>query len=122
MNAHEKRQVLVADDDEAIRLAITEVLSEDGFNVSLACDGGEALATLKRGARPALVVLDLMMPGVTGWQVLEEMERSPNLADTPVIVVTAFATKAGLPPGCRVLHKPFERDVLLAEVRDLTRV
>jgi DNA-binding response OmpR family regulator len=44
------------------------------------------------------------------------------LADIPVIVVTAFAARGGLPAGCRVLHKPFDREVLLAEARALTRV
>jgi CheY-like chemotaxis protein len=114
------QQVLVADDDEAVRLAIAEVLREDGFEVSVARDGEEALTTLRCGARPGLVVLDLMMPRVTGWQVLDVMERTPDLADIPVIVVTAFDARPGLPPGCRVLHKPFEREVLLAEARDLT--
>ena len=116
-----RQDVLVADDDEAIRMAIAEVLHENGFGVSLARDGEEALSMLERGTRPAVVILDLMMPGVTGWQVLDAMERRRDLADIPVIVVTAFNTTPGLPSGCRVLHKPFEREVLLAEVRDLTR-
>ena len=115
-----RRHVLVVDDDEAMRSALAEVLHSDGFNVSVACDGEDALASLGRGAVPSLLVLDLMMPRVTGWQVIDAMERDPKLADVPVIVLTAFDAKVGLPAGCRVLHKPFDREVLLAEVRALT--
>jgi hypothetical protein len=52
--------------------------------------------------------------------VLDAMERTASLADIPVIVLTAFGLRPGLPAGCRVLHKPFDRDVLLAEARALT--
>ncbi len=63
-----------------------------------------------------------MMPRVNGWQVLEAMERNAGLADIPVIVLTAFAARGGLPAGCRVLHKPFNREVLLAQAHALTRI
>jgi two-component system response regulator MprA len=116
-----ERRVLVVEDDEAERMALASVLREDGFDVALAEDGQQALLALEHHAPPALVLLDLMLPRVTGWQVLQAMERTARLADIPVIVLTAFAAAAGLPAGCRVLHKPFERDVLLAEVRALTR-
>jgi CheY-like chemotaxis protein len=113
-------RVLVVDDDEAERAAVGGVLLAGGFDVVLAEDGEQALSVLDRGAPPALILLDLMMPRVTGWQVLETMERTARLADIPVIVLTAFALRPGLPAGCRVLHKPFERDVLLSEARALT--
>jgi DNA-binding response OmpR family regulator len=116
-----KRRVLVVDDDEAERSALANLMQEDGYDVVLAEDGEEALAVLDRGAPPALVLLDLMMPRVNGWQVLQAMERTTRLADIPVIVLTAFGARAGLPAGCRILHKPFEREVLLAEARALTR-
>jgi two-component system response regulator MprA len=111
---------LVVDDDEAVRLAVADLLQGDGFDVSTACDGEEAIGSLEHGATPALVVLDLMMPRVTGWQVLEVMETTAELADIPVIVLTSFDARAGLPAGCRVLHKPLEREVLLSEARALT--
>jgi CheY-like chemotaxis protein len=117
-----ERRVLVVEDDEAERTALARVLREAGFDVALAEDGEQALLALEHHALPALVLLDLMMPRVTGWQVLQAMERTARLADIPVIVLTAFAARGGLPAGCRVLHKPFERDVLLAEVRALTQV
>jgi CheY-like chemotaxis protein len=117
-----ERRVLVVDDDEAERTALASVLREVGFEVALAEDGEQALLALEHRAPPALVLLDLMMPGVNGWQVLEAMERNAGLADIPVIVLTAFAARGGLPAGCRVLHKPFDREVLVAEALALTRM
>ncbi len=116
-----KPRVLVVEDDEAERMALARVLRDAGFSVGLAEDGEQALLTLEHNTPPALVLLDLMMPRVNGWQVLRAMERTARLADIPVIVLTAFAARGGLPVGCRVLHKPFERDVLLEEARAVTR-
>lgn len=115
-----KPVVLVADDDEALRQAVAVVLSEAGFDIALASNGERTLEALDHGARPAVVLLDLMMPGVTGWEVLDLMQQRADLADIPVIVLTAHGAQPGLPAGCRVLHKPFEREVLLAELRALT--
>ncbi len=115
------KSVLVVDDDEAVRLALADVVRAEGFDVVLAEDGEQALAALDVVTPPALVLLDLLMPRVNGWQVLKTMERTARLADIPVIVLTAFNARSGLPAGCRVLHKPFDRDVLTAEIRALTR-
>jgi two-component system response regulator ResD len=120
MRKRSGRRVLVVDDDEAMRAALVDVLHNGGYQVSEARDGQEAMGTLEHDAAPSLVLLDLMMPRMNGWQVLEAMERTAGLAEIPVIVLTAFDAKAGLPAGCHVLHKPFDRDVLLAEVQALT--
>jgi CheY-like chemotaxis protein len=106
-------RVIVADDDEAVRTAIAEVLREEGFDVALASDGLQALALLCTEPRPALLLLDLMMPRKSGWEVLDAMKRTPDLEGVDVIVLTAFDARIGLPRRCRVLHKPFERDVLV---------
>jgi DNA-binding response OmpR family regulator len=65
-------------------------------------------------------VLDLMMPRLDGWRLLERMERTVVWADVPVIVLTAFDARAGLPAGCHVLHKPVESAVLLDVAAALT--
>jgi DNA-binding response OmpR family regulator len=112
-----KLHVLVVDDDEAVRSAVADVLAEEGFEVALAQDGQQALATLRRDPPPALVLLDLMMPHVSGWEVMEAMRATAALAGIPIMLLTAFGSHVGLPRGCHVLHKPFERDLLVSEVR-----
>jgi two-component system OmpR family response regulator len=112
-------RILVVDDEQSITDFIALGLRHEGFDVRTAPDGHVALRVVDE-FKPHLVVLDLMMPRITGWQVLETMERTAELADIPVIVLTAFGAKAGLPVGCHVMHKPFDREVLLAEARALT--
>ncbi len=75
--------VLVVDDDEAVRVVLVETLRSDGHDVACAADGGEALLLMERAPLPRLLILDLMMPRVSGWQVLDRMERSPRLAGIP---------------------------------------
>jgi CheY-like chemotaxis protein len=106
-------RVLVADDDEAVRTAVAEILREEGFDVAVAEDGTQALALLLAEPPPSLVLLDLMMPRTSGWEVLEAMKKRPELDHVAVVVLTAFDARVGIPPHCRVLHKPFERDMLL---------
>src|SRR5579859_6061975 len=88
--------VLVVDDDEAVRLVLVETLRQDGRDVVCASDGDEALAVMNGERLPQLVILDLMMPRVSGWQVLDRMEKSPRLAGIPVVVLTAFDSRADL--------------------------
>jgi CheY-like chemotaxis protein len=109
--------VLVVDDDEAIRLVLLETLRNDGRQVVCAGDGDEALKIMAGPRLPRLVILDLMMPRVSGWQVLDQMERTPRLAGVPVVVLTAFDSCADLPRGRSIVHKPIEGFLLL----DLTR-
>ena len=114
-----KLTVLVVDDDEAVRSAVAEVLAEEGFDVAVAQDGQQALAALRRDPPPTLVLLDLMMPEVSGWEVMEAMRATAPLAEIPIMLLTAFGSQIGLPDGCHILHKPFERDLLVSEVRAL---
>lgn len=87
--------ILVVDDDPDIRELIQAILEGDGHNVTLAADGQEALNKLKR--RPYdLVVLDIMMPTMSGYEVLEQILAMPSRASTPVIVVTAKHDPTGV--------------------------
>jgi len=107
-----RAHVLVVDDDEALREALAESLRDGGFDVRCVADGREALDAMRAAPRPGLVLLDLMMPGLSGWQVLELMAREDALRDLPVVVLTAFEERADLPNGRPVLHKPFDDEVL----------
>ncbi|MGB8651014.1 MAG: response regulator transcription factor [Mycobacteriales bacterium] len=116
-------RVLVVEDDPSVRGLLHTLLSAEGYDVATASDG---LAGLVKAAstRPALMLLDLMMPDLGGVRVLEEVRDDPELADTPVIVVTG---KVDAVPGMRdllgeanVFVKPFAVAELLARVADVT--
>ncbi len=81
--------LLVVDDDPDVREALAEVLRDAGYAVAWACDGADAMRALRGGLRPAAILLDLMMPGMDGFQFRTEQRRDPELAGIPVIVLTA---------------------------------
>jgi CheY-like chemotaxis protein len=87
-DAPANKPILVADDDPFVRRIHEEALKSAGFEVKTASDGAEALQAMYEEP-PLAVVLDLCMPGVDGFQVLDEMKRQPALVSVPVIVVTA---------------------------------
>lgn len=66
------------------------MLLEEGFAVELASDGAEALALLRRGSPPILILLDLQMPGMSGWEFRREQLSEPDLARIPVILMTGY--------------------------------
>src|SRR5258707_11077677 len=87
--------ILVVDDDPDIRDLIQAILEAAGHDVTVAAEGQEALNKLKR--RPyELVVLDIMMPTMSGYEVLEQIRAMPSRAETPVIVVTAKHDPSGV--------------------------
>jgi signal transduction histidine kinase/DNA-binding response OmpR family regulator len=122
--------VLVAEDEPATRDMLRRVLEKGGWTVVEAGNGREALEIVTQ-QRPALVLLDLMMPEMDGFEFLDEMRQRPELQSVPVVVLTAkdlteedrlFLNGSLLLSGCvkRVLQKGnFSLDVLLREVRDL---
>ncbi len=100
--------VLVVDDDEATRRMIADALVAEGYTVRAAASGAEAIRSVRR-RRPDLILLDVHMPGVDGWQVLEEL-RSAAGPQTPVVVMTAgyLAQDRALSSGAQgYLGKPF---------------
>jgi CheY-like chemotaxis protein len=80
--------ILIVDDDPALLDVLSTLLTEDGWRVATATDGEAALAAVER-ERPTAMVLDLMMPRVDGFQVLQALRRRPSTRELPVIVVTA---------------------------------
>jgi CheY-like chemotaxis protein len=89
------RNVLVADDDEDFRAAIAEMLEEDGCDVVAVANGAAALAALEEAAKgrarlPDLLVLDLLMPGMSGIEMLQRLRKSARWARLPVLVVTGM--------------------------------
>jgi CheY-like chemotaxis protein len=112
--------VLVVEDDEDIRVDLAAILRVKGFTVEEAANGKEALAQLHEGASPCVIVLDLMMPVMNGWELRQAMRQDRALAAIPVIVVSGKGRIAPeeeevLAPAA-VLVKPFELSELLALV------
>jgi CheY-like chemotaxis protein len=112
--------ILVADDDIDIREAVTEALELSGYQVVAVENGKSALEKLDAGLRPALILLDLMMPVMDGLSLLQTLRARPELAPLPVIVFTAAQGKA--PAGVPFLHKPFNLMDLIAQVASHARV
>ena len=113
-------RLLVVDDDPNIRRMIVAALRREGYEFLEAPNGRDAL-DLMRERHPDVVVLDLMMPVLSGWDVLQERERDPELRQIPVIVVSAnrdpslaMAVDKGI---CAFLPKPFDIGALSALVR-----
>jgi CheY-like chemotaxis protein len=112
--------VLVVDDNDDVRQALTALLEGDGYRVAEASDGLSALKLLRAGRmRPCLIVLDLMMPRMNGWDFRAEQSRDAALAPIPVVVVSAdpLASQATHLGAAAVLPKPADPDEFLAVVR-----
>jgi CheY-like chemotaxis protein len=110
--------VMVVDDDEDIRTTVSEILEREGYRVVGFGDGRAAMTYLPGRKPPGLILLDLMMPDMNGWQFRAEQVLNPALAAIPVVVITASGpTEDSIDLGVSVLAKPFESDALLAVVR-----
>jgi CheY-like chemotaxis protein len=102
--------LLVVDDDDDIRDATRDVMEKHGWDVVAVGSGAEALAYLAYEA-PDLVLLDLHMDDMNGWEVISMLRSEPRLAKTEVVVVTGSEAKVS--PPTKVLRKPFKIDALL---------
>ena len=115
---HPKAKVMVMEDDPDIRNSITTALSDEGYLVIAASNGQEGLTTLGVEGQPDLILLDLMMPVLNGFDFLAEVRRHPRWSFIPVIVASA---NQGYEPAdlktFAVLRKPFDLSALLESVR-----
>jgi CheY-like chemotaxis protein len=106
-------EVLIVEDDTALREALSQVLSDEGYDLLSARDGLEAVNCLKKG-------LDLSMPVVNGWEFRMFQKRDPEIADIPVILITAGGYSreevAWLEPSA-LIHKPLDLPDLLSVIR-----
>jgi len=120
MDSASAKSILVVDDDQSFLKWVSAVLEARGYRVMTAADGKEALARLRRDGAPDLILLDLLMPGMDGWQFREAQLEDPAFASIPTIVMTAIShdyLTAGYLPGVLVLPKPFEVSQLLEFVK-----
>ena len=109
--------ILLIEDEPDLRETLRELLEMVGFQVETAANGREGLHKLDTAGHPCLIMLDLMMPVMNGWQFLETIRQDPrpDRAAIPVVVVSAAIDMVELESryGCRSLTKPVDLDVLL---------
>jgi two-component system response regulator MprA len=106
-----RTSVLIVEDDRDIRECMADALEVEGYSVALAANGREALDQLRGGVFPDLILLDLLMPVMSGWEFRQEQLADPLLSGIPIVVVSA-SSPGGLRPD-RHLPKPFGLDELL---------
>ena len=116
-------KIVVADDEVNILISLEFLLQRAGYEVSLARDGLEALA-LVRQVRPQLLLLDVMMPGKTGFEVCQELRADESMASMQVLMLTAKGRDTDVAKGLALganayMTKPFSTKDLLRKVQDL---
>jgi DNA-binding response OmpR family regulator len=113
--------ILAVDDDPAILDVVAQVLADEGYHV-LTAGGGRVAVELAREQLPKLILLDLMMPEMNGWQVVAELRSSPQTRAIPILLLSARRDTALMANHLGVssyLEKPFDLDELVARVRRL---
>ncbi len=117
--------ILVVDDDEFVAKTVERTLRTGGYRVSLASSGVEAMQMCRRN-RPDLIVLDVLMPGMDGFEVCRQVRQDPLLEDLPILFLTAKGKEEDRIAGLRAggddyLRKPFNLDELYLRVRAILR-
>jgi CheY-like chemotaxis protein len=109
--------ILVVEDDADTRTGLHLALEDRGYEVLSTADGTEALERLRSGPKPAVILLDLYMPGMHGYEFYNRLRDNPALASIPVIVVTAAAPRerTGLNVAA-IIRKPIDLDELLLTI------
>jgi two-component system response regulator MprA len=116
--------ILLVEDDFDVREALTETLRDAGYTVDCACDGVQALDYLRAGARPGLILLDLMMPRMSGSEFRMLQKVDPVLCHLPVVLLTADARieeKARALEAAGAIRKPIDLDLLLSTIERFSR-
>lgn len=109
-------RILLADDDDDIRSTVSAVLASEGHEIVEARNGMHALQLLTRDPLPDVIILDILMPVMNGFEFLDRMQHDPRIAHLPVLAVTAHAKVGEIHGVVRVIRKPFDLDRLLAAI------
>jgi DNA-binding response OmpR family regulator len=117
------KQVLIVDDEQNIAISVEFLMRREGFDVAVARDGEEGLAAI-RASRPDLVLLDVMMPKLDGFQVCKAVRSDPQLASVRIVMLTAKGRQAEIEKGLSLgadayIPKPFSTSELVAKVNEL---
>jgi CheY-like chemotaxis protein len=110
--------VLIVEDDEDLREMMAQLLTLEGYDAATVANGREALEYLHNASTPSVILLDLMMPVMDGWEFRRQLEADPTLAPVPVIVLSALdQVRAVNIHAAAFLKKPLDFDRLLDLVR-----
>jgi two-component system cell cycle response regulator DivK len=117
--------VLVVEDEEDSIQIVSQVLNHYDIEVCVARDGHECLAVLE-GVRPTVIIMDLAMPRLDGWQTLAAIRKNPDIAEIPVIAVTAYDSSSVAEEALRVgfdayIPKPIEVEPFLSTLRTVVK-
>ena len=113
-----EKTILIIEDDANIRDTLKTALELEDYDIHLAENGKEGFNVLESGVRPGLILLDLMMPVMNGWEFIKEIKKFKDYSDIPIVVVSAFVDRAkGLDCDDFVL-KPLELNHLIDTVKD----
>ncbi|WP_229428157.1 response regulator [Massilia soli] len=117
------QKILIVDDSPTERYYLTDILVRNGFTVTTADNGEEALARIKAD-KPELILMDVVMPGANGFQVTRAIARDPELADVPIIICSSKNQETdriwGMRQGAKdYLVKPVDPEQLLARIASL---
>ena len=120
----EAARILVVEDNRDTSVLLRELLEGEGYQVESEATGEAALATLERTPDVDLIVLDLMLPGMSGYEVIERLRGRPEVATTPILVLSALSSPSARIRGLRdgaddYMTKPFLPEELLARTRTL---
>jgi len=114
--------VLIVEDDEDLRDMMAQMLNIEGFDTATVANGREALDYLHATKKPNVILLDLMMPIMDGWEFRRQQKADPDLAPVPVIILSALDQTRAAPVDAQAfLKKPLDFDRLLELVRDHCR-
>lgn len=110
------KEILLIEDDENIQDVVKLALEFEGYNVVAANNGKEALQILPK-LNPGLILLDLMMPVMNGWEFMEEFKKRYDAKSIPVVVISAYSERAVNIDCTEFVQKPLELDTLLNAVK-----
>ncbi|MCI0433864.1 MAG: response regulator [Gemmatimonadetes bacterium] len=118
----ETRTILVIEDDRIVLRLLDHMFTRRGYRVSVAADGREACSLIEEGEPPSLVLLDVMLPYLDGFEVIRRIRERPDWKDVPIIMLTAKAQERNvvraLDAGASdYVVKPFKPEELIARVR-----
>lgn len=117
------KRILIVDDEDDIAFVLAQMIKSKGYEVERVSDGQTALDNINESA-PDLIVLDVMMPGLNGYEVCRSLKESSQLKDIPVIMLTAKAQKSDITWGEEAgadlyITKPFENQEVIAAIKKL---